>query len=59
MSKDDLTKFQSQLLWNLINTDDSLRFGHSEPVLDLVNKGYIEKKEGLFVATKKAVKLKI
>jgi len=55
----DLTEFQKVLLQNLIKGEEVLRHGHSDPVTDLISKGLVEKKDGIFQATKKAKKLKL
>jgi len=56
---DNLTFFQITLLENLLMGNEVLRFGHSEPVQDLIQKGLVKQKEGLFVATSKVTKSKL
>ncbi len=59
MKKEDLTDFQVTLLENLLMENEVLRHGHSEPVVELIQAGLIEKKDGVFIASKKAKKLKL
>jgi len=55
-----LSAFQKTLLENLIRDDEVLRHGHSEPVQDLIKRGYVErvnvKGAIVFKATKEAKK---
>lgn len=58
-TKSGISSFQRTLLENLIRDDEVLRHGSSEPVQDLIKRGYIEKKTDkkgatTFVATKEA-----
>lgn len=56
---DNLTKFQILLLQNLIDETEVLRFGHSEPVADLIDRDLVVEVDGIFVAGKKVTKAKL
>lgn len=51
-----LSKFQLLLLRNMVVFESSLRNGGAPAVQELIEKGFIEHKGGLFVATEKAGK---
>jgi len=55
--KDKLSKFQTALLENIVKTNEVLRNGSSEPVIELIKMGYIKKDKHIFIATDKAENL--
>jgi len=56
---DNLTNFQITLLENLLAETEVLRFGHSEPVQDLIHRDLVIQVDGIFVASKKVSKAKL
>jgi len=56
---DKLTFFQLTLLENLLQENEVLRFGHSEPVQNLIAKKLIKSENGVYVPTSKVTKAKV